>query len=393
MASLKINVLQVVPDMNSGGVERGTAELATYLKERSHNPYIASNGGAMVEGIEKLGVKHICLPVHSKNPLRMILNIFSLYKVIKKYNIDVVHARSRAPAWSSYFAAKLAGVIYVTTFHAAYSATHPIKRFYNSIMLYGDAVIAISEFIAKHIVTRYHFPKSRITVIPRGVDLTTFSAKNIDEKTLQAMRSKYLPHNLPDDIKVILLPARFTKLKGHLHLIKALSYIKKHKFYCIIVGKLSYNNYDYLLDLEKAIVDYKLENCVKLFTESESDMLHLYSISDIVICASQEPEGFGRVVVEAQALGKLIIATNIGAPIEIIEDGVDGFLSPSHDSTTFAEVIEHCITLSKEACDQIAKNALTKVKKKYTVEKMCKSTLEVYKQLIKTQDTLKESKI
>lgn len=375
---LKLRVLQVVPELNSGGVERGTVEVAKSLIAHNHQAFVCSYGGSMVDKLEKLGAIHIKLPVHSKNPLRMLLNVFALKNIIRDHDIQIVHVRSRAPAWSGYLAAKLAGCAFVTTFHGTYNASNPVKRFYNSIMLKGDKVIAISHFIKKHIETRYHFVSEDIVVIHRGVDLDYFNSKVVDDKRIKEMLETLAVKLVG---KIILLPARFARWKGHIFLLNALRYLEKHKFTCILVGDTSERHYDYKKEIEGLIAEYKLKNKVYI-CPAVTDMPSLYALADIVVSPSQEPEAFGRTITEAQAMEKIVIATNIGAPLETIIDAKTGFLVEYNNPSHLSEVLDKVLNMNVKDIKKIAAAASKHVKKTFSLESMCKETIAVYKSVV-----------
>jgi glycosyltransferase involved in cell wall biosynthesis len=377
----KFTVLQVIPDFNSGGVERGTFEIASYLQKHKVKNFVCSNGGSLVSSLKEIGGKHIRMSVHSKNPIVIILNAIRLYKNIKEKQIDIVHARSRAPAWSCYLACLLSGRKFVTTFHGAYSASHPLKRFYNSIMLKGQRVIAISNYIKKHIETRYHFTSPNLVVIERGADLNYFNPDNLDKTRIESIKKELGLSELDPKEKLIILPSRFTRLKGHLYLIKSLKYLTTKKFKCLMVGKAGPAQSDYLNEIKQAIREYKLEDKIIIKDEAISDMPALYSIADLVVSSSVEPEGFGRTIVEAQAMRRIVISTNIGAPQDIIEQGKSGFLVPTSDASTFAESIEKALNLKKEQAKEITDYAHKLVSKKYSLDLMCKNTLKLYQKI------------
>lgn len=380
---MPLKVLQVVPDMNSGGVESEALEIAKFLAANKVSSYVASNGGSLVRTLEESGSKHVKLPVNTKNPFKMILNVYWLSKIIKELDIDILHCRSRAPAWSCYFASLITRVKYVTTFHAAYSATHPLKRFYNSIMLRSHKVIAISDFIKKHIETKYHFISDKLSVIDRGVDLETFAESKISSERVDSIKDKLgIAKSLGKETKLIIMPSRYTRIKGHIYLIKALKYIKNENFICMFVGKYTDKNYDYVKEIELEIAACGLSNKVFLHKESIQDVAALYKCSDIVVCASIEPEGFGRTIIEAQAINRVVVATEIGAPADIIEHEKTGFLAPVSNASEFAEVLHAALNLGKSEKASILKNAYAKVKEKYNLEVMCQSTLKIYKSLL-----------
>lgn len=381
----KLTILQVIPDLNSGGVEAETLEVAKYLKKKSNNSMVCSNGGALVSHLKELGIKHIKLPVHTKNPIKMMINAYRLSKLVKEHNVDILHARSRAPAWSAWMASLISKAHFVTTFHAAYSASHPMKRFYNSVMLKGERVISISDFIKKHIETRYHFTSDELVVINRGVDIHEFDRESVSADRIKKL-SKSLGLDLKKGEKLIVLPSRFTRIKGHIFLIKALHYMMNKNFKCLMVGKVTDAQSEYVRDIEDAIKEYKMDSRVILCKEPITDMPALYCLADVVVSSSLEPEGFGRTVIEAQAMQTIIVSTNIGAPKDIIEDGKSGFLAPSHDHTTFAEILDKAISLSDAKRNAILKHAHHIVSTKYSLDNMCKSTLALYKELISEDD-------
>lgn len=374
----KIRVLQVLPELNSGGVERGTLEIANALVKASCDALVCSNGGKLESDLAKLGVKHIKLSVHSKNPFRIIANAFKLKQVINEHGVNIIHARSRAPAWSSWLACILTKCNFVTTFHGAYNTSYPFKRLYNSIMLRGDRVIAVSNFILKHIEVRYHIKSNHIRVIHRGVDLKYFNPKAVTEARVKELRKQF---NIKSDKKVILLPARFTRLKGHIFLLNALRYMKKQDFICLMIGAKSDAHYEYICDIEKTIREFGLSEKVYIY-DAISDMPALYKISDIVISTSIEPEAFGRTIIEAQAMGKVVIATAIGASLELIKNKVNGFLVNPSNPTQLAEVFTEIFKMNSKDINKIINEAQKNVKENFSLDKMCNETIKVYAELL-----------
>lgn len=370
-----LNILQVLPELNSGGVERGTVDIAKAIVEEGFNSYVCSSGGALVEELAK-GVTHIDLPVHSKNPITMVLNIFRLVNVIKEYNIDIVHARSRAPAWSAWLASKITKCHFLTTFHGTYNIGHALKLFYNSVMIKGEMIIAVSNYIKKHIVIRYHCTKSKIIVINRGVDIDYFNKEKVSKSRIAKVKS-FLDAELRGTI--LLIPARYTRWKGQLYVLDALKYIKD-EFTCIMVGSQPAKHYDYFKELERKIKDYNLTGRV-ILRSNVADMPALYSLCDIVISPSIEPEAFGRTITEAQSMEKLVIATNIGAPAETIINGKTGFLVSHTDPTELVDCLESVMKMDDDKKAKLIKAAYQNVKKHYSLENMCSETIKVYKNL------------
>ncbi len=370
----KKTILQVVPALISGGVERGTLEIAKNIARVGHNSIVISAGGPMVESLEDSGSEHITLNVASKNPVTIWKNARKLANIIRSRNIDIVHARSRAPAWSCYMAAKATNVKLITTFHGIYNFKNFLKKFYNSVMTEGRNVIAVSNFVKKHIVDNYKVDPNKITVIHRGVNHNEFSKKKLSEDKLNQYREKY---RVPADTPVLLLPSRMTRWKGHMVLIDALEKIKHLNFYCIMAGDLA-KHPTYVSRIKEKIHQYKLQSHIQLFG-NEPDIISLYGISDIVLSTSIEPEAFGRTIIEAQAMEKIVIATNIGGACETIQDGLNGFHVEPNVSIALAQKIEHCLSLiGSEQEKNMTMNARKTASENFSLEKMLKNTLAIY---------------
>lgn len=373
----KKTILQVVPALISGGVERGTLEIAKSVVKAGHKSIVVSAGGPMVESLVGNGSEHITLNVASKNPIVIWANACKIANIIRSRNIDIVHARSRAPAWSCYLAAKATNIKLITTFHGIYNFKSFLKKYYNSVMTEGQSVIAVSNFVKKHILDNYEVVPNKIIVIHRGVDHREFSKENLSEDKLSRYKEKYkIPPNMP----VLLLPSRFTRWKGHMVLIEALEKIRRLNFYCIMAGDLAKHPI-YVSCIKEKIHQYKLQSHIQLFG-NEPDMISLYGISDIVLSTSIEPEAFGRTIIEAQAMEKLVIATNIGGACETIQDGLNGFHVEPNDSIELVQKIEHCLSLiGSEQEKNITKNARKTASENFSLEKMLKNTLAVYDQI------------
>lgn len=373
----KKTILQVVPALISGGVERGTLEIAKNIVAAGYNSIVISAGGPMVEPLVESGSKHITLNVASKNPFIMWQNARKIANVIKNQNVDIVHARSRAPAWSCYMAAKATNIKLITTFHGIYNFKSYLKKFYNSVMVEGRNVIAVSNFVKKHIVDNYKVSPEKITVIHRGVNHNEFTSEKLNEKKLAAFREKY---KVPDNTPVLLLPSRMTRWKGHMVLIDALEKIKHLNFYCIMAGDLA-KHPTYVSRIKEKIHKHKIQSQIQLFG-NEPDMIGLYGIADIVLSTSVEPEAFGRTIIEAQAMEKLVIATNIGGACETIQDGLNGFHVKPNDSVELAQKIEHSLSLiGSEQAKNMTMNARKTASENFSLDKMLKNTLSIYNQV------------
>ena len=382
--SSKINVLQVIPKLGYGGAETGCYDIAHYLSENNCKSYIVTSGGDLIKFIDKKKVKLIRLPVHSKNPLLIFLNALILIGIILIFKISIVHARSRAPAWSCLLATKLTGRKFVTTFHGTYNFSGKLKKFYNSIMVRSDLIIAGSNFIFSHIKNNYsEFLKlnRKFLVIFRGINVDYFDPttkfENDEKKLLQNWE-------INKEKKIILMPGRLTSWKGQKLLIEAINLVKielgYEAFHVVILGDDQGRDL-YKKELVRLTEQYRLTNQIK-FIKHCKDMALAYKVSDIIISASIEPEAFGRVAVEAQSMEKLIIASNIGGSNETIIDEKTGFLFESGDAHSLSKKIIKAITMDETSLNLIGKEGRKNIIKKFNVEKMCFSTYSEYKRLL-----------
>ncbi|WPY00805.1 Glycosyltransferase family 4 protein [Candidatus Trichorickettsia mobilis] len=370
----KKTILQVLPSLVSGGVERGTIELARKLKELNYGSLVVSAGGPLLEQLKELDIPHIKLDVDSKNPLRIKANAKNLEQIIKDYNVDLVHARSRAPAWSCYMATRSTNAKFITTFHGIYNISGMFKKYYNSIMTKGEVVIAVSNFVKQHILQNYDIDEDKIRIIYRGVDPNYFTQANISDELLLKFKNKY---RVPKSIPVILLPARMTEWKGHINLIEALNKIKHLDFYCLMVGDLS-KHPAFAKKVMDRITELKLQTKIQIFG-NELDMLGLYGIADLVLSTSIEPEAFGRTIIEGQSMEKLVIATNIGGAAETIIDGVSGYHVKPNNIDDLADKIQHCLAiLGSNQAKELTAYARQSVLDNFSLKSMLNKTLSIY---------------
>jgi glycosyltransferase involved in cell wall biosynthesis len=372
-----ITVLQVLPRLVVGGAERGTVDIAGAIQRAGGVAIVASEGGPMVHELERARARHIKLPLARKNPFTIWRNAARLARVIRKHKVDIIHARSRAPAWSALWAARRTGIRFVTTYHDTYSANSSWKKRYNAVMAKGQRVIAISEFVAEHIRDLYGLGASVLRVIPRGVDLSKF-----DPARVPAERKIKLTHdwNLPDDKPIILMPARLSRKKGHLALVEALAKLKRTDICCIIVGDDGRRT-RYRTSLLELIHECGLDGVVRLLPQT-ADMPAAYSLAAVVVAPSIKPEGFGRVPVEAQAMGRPVIASDVGGFRETIVNGLTGLLVPPGDAVKLSVAIDSALNLSAEDRDALAAEAMANIQSKFTREHMCGATLDVYRELV-----------
>ena len=379
----KLKVLQVIPKLGYGGAEIGCYDLAHYLYENDCSSYIVTSGGTLTKYINRKKVKLIRLPVQSKNPILILLNAIILTIIILILNINIVHARSRAPAWSCLIATKITGRKFVTTFHGTYNFKNNIKKFYNSVMTKSNLIIAGSNFIFSHIkenYSKYLKPEKKFLVIFRGINTDYYDPKKIKKEDEIQLISKW---KIDKEKKVILLPARLTAWKGHEIFLEALNKLKinepQKKFIAVILGS-DQGRKIYKKRLIRLVEQYRLINDV-IFIDNFELMPIAYKISDIAISSSIEPEAFGRVAVEAQAMEKPIIASNIGGSNETVVDEKTGFLYPASNSDILSQKLSHIFDLNDETLKSMGIEGRKNVIKKFNVEKMCFSTYSEYKKL------------
>tara|TARA_B100000575_G_scaffold119094_1_gene94848 strand:- start:6 stop:1163 length:1158 start_codon:yes stop_codon:yes gene_type:complete len=382
----KLNVLQVIPKLGYGGAETGCYDIAHFLTENNCGSFLATSGGELLKFVKKDKVKLIRLPVHSKNPFLIFLNTLVLIIYIFLFKINIIHARSRAPAWSCYFASIVTRRVFVTTFHGTYDFKSNLKKFYNSIMLRAKLTIAGSNFIFSHInenYSEYLSKEKKLRVIFRGINIDYFNSKNISVLKQEKLKQEW---DLSSNKFTILLPGRLTYWKGQEKFIEALNILIEDfnitNFQAIILGS-DQGRKVYSKKLINLVQRYSLNKKVK-FIQHCNEMPLAYSLADVVVSASIEPEAFGRVSVEAQSMGKPIIASNIGGSKETIINKKTGFLYKHDDPRELAKILNTVIQLSQEELKLIGNEGRKNVTKKFDVETMCQSNLKEYKKLIKS---------
>jgi glycosyltransferase involved in cell wall biosynthesis len=381
----KLNVLQVIPKLGYGGAETGCYDIAHFLSENDCGSFLATSGGELLKFVQKDKVKLFRLPVHSKNPLIIIFNTLVLSFYIVVFKINIVHARSRAPAWSCYFASLLTRRVFVTTFHGTYNFKSNIKKFYNSIMLRAKLTIAGSNFIFNHINENYNEylnKEKKLRVIFRGINIDYFSSKNISILKQEKLKQEW---KLSSTNFTILLPGRLTYWKGQEKFIESLNILIEDynitNFQAIILGS-DQGRKVYSKKLINLVERYSLNKKVK-FIQHCKEMPLAYSLADVVVSASIEPEAFGRVAVEAQSMGKPIIASNIGGSKETIINKKTGFLYKHDDPRELAKSLNTVIQLSQDELKFMGNEGRKNITKKFDVETMCQSNLKEYRRLIK----------
>ena len=381
--SSNLKVLQVIPKLGYGGAETGCYDIAHYLPENNCGSFLITSGGELIKFIDKKKVKLIKLPVHSKNPILILINALLISSIILFYKINIVHARSRAPAWSCLIACKLTGRKFVTTFHGTYNFKSKLKKFYNSVMVRSDLIIAGSNFIFSHInenYSKYLSLKKKLLVIFRGINVDYFDP----ETKLESDEKKLLKvWDINKDKKIILLPGRLTSWKGQELFIEAINLVNielgYESFYGIILGSDQGRDL-YKKKLTRLSEQYRMNNQVR-FIDHCNDMALAYKVSDIVVSASIEPEAFGRVSVEAQSMQKVIIASNIGGSNETVVDGKTGFLFQSGDAQSLSKTILKVLNMNDVSLKLIGSEGRKNIIQKFNVEKMCFSTYSEYKKI------------
>ena len=374
----KIRLLQVIPSMGIGGAETGCKYLGNYVAKRSEFSAILTSGGSQLNFLSK--DVRIFKRSLSKNIFTILFNIFYIYKIIKQNNINIVHARSRAPAWSCYFACKLSKTKFVTTFHGTYNFNSSLKKFYNSIMIKSDLVIAGSNFIEKHIKSNYVF-KNSLQVIKRGIDTSYFDSTTISQNEKDNLRKQV---GFSNKNFLVLLPGRLTEWKGQSIFIEAANYLKKNNqlsniFFIILGGSKGKEKYQKRLN--DLVYSYKLVDKVR-FLNSTNNMPLSYAFVNLVVSTSVEPEAFGRVSVEAQAMQKPVLASDLGGSKETIINKKTGWLIEPGNSEQLAKKILDISKMDNSILLSIGFQGRENVLENYTKDQMCLKTLEIYESLV-----------
>jgi glycosyltransferase involved in cell wall biosynthesis len=382
--STDLKVLQVIPKLGYGGAETGCFDIAHYLPENGCESFIVTSGGELIKFINKEKVKLIKLPVHSKNPLIILFNTIALIFIIIFNNISIVHARSRAPAWSCFFATKVTRRKFVTTFHGTYNFKSKLKKFYNSVMVRSNLIIAGSNFIFSHIKENYSDYlnlKNKLLVIFRGINVDYFdSTTKIETEDKQLLKNWGIEENK----KIILLPGRLTSWKGQELFLEAVNLVNiqlgYEAFYAVILGSEQGRDL-FKKKLIRLVEQYRMTKQLKFISHCK-DMALAYKVSNIVVSSSIEPEAFGRVAVEAQSMEKVIIASNIGGSNETIIDGKTGYLFETGNPQSLCEKILKVLNLDETTLKTLGAEGRKNIISKFNVEKMCFSTYSEYKKLI-----------
>ena len=370
-------VLQVLPALANGGTERGAIDVAVALSRAGGTALVASEGGPMERELSRAGARHIELPLASKNPLVMRHNAGALLRVIRQNGVEIVHARSRAPAWSARSAARRGGCRFVTTFHGVYAAGNPLKRTYNAIMTKGEYVIAPSAFVARHIRETYGDQSDRLRVILRGVDLEIFNQAHVTAARVIKLATQW---RVPDGMKLVMLPARLTRWKGHALLLEAITRLGDLDFCCVLIGA-DQSNDAYRRELSDMIARRGLASRAFIVGHC-NDMPAAYMNADVVVSASTEPEAFGRVISEAQAMGRPVVASDHGGAREQVLPGVTAFLFEPGNPEALAAALREALTLDSDTRAHVSAQAEMHVRANFARDKMCAHTLQLYNRML-----------
>jgi glycosyltransferase involved in cell wall biosynthesis len=380
-AALPPTILQVLPSLGTGGVERGTIEMTQAISAAGGVALVTSAGGPLVPQIERAGGRHITLPLMTKDPVNILVNGFSLRRLIARERVQLVHARSRAPAWSAWLAARRADVPFITTWHGVYHEGVPGKRLYNGVMARGERVIAISRYVAATLQNRYRVNPEHIRIIPRGVDPVLFDPENtLGDRVHRLAQAWRLPPGAP----VVMLPARLTRWKGAEMLLTAMAGLSQKGFgdmFTVFVGG-DQGRVEYRRQLEQRAEHLGLAGRVRLAGNCD-DMPAALMLADVVVCPSLKPEPFGRAVIEAQAMQRPVIAADHGGATETIFDGETGWRVPPGDAPALAEMIGYVLGLSADARAELGANARASVLAGFTTAAMQAATLDVYAEVLR----------
>lgn len=370
-------ILQVLPSLHTGGVERGTVEMVQAVVAAGGTALVASAGGRMVPQVLRAGGRHVTLPLLTKDPVGIARNAARLRALVRAEGVGLVHARSRAPAWSALWAARRERVPFVTTYHGAYGEGRlPGKRLYNSVMARGDRVIAISDYIAGLVAARHGVGPDRLRTIPRGVDTAMFDPAAVGGGRMVRLATEW---RLPDGAPTVMLPGRLTRWKGQAVLLEAMALIDRRDAVCVLVGTAQSPRL--AAEIVARARALGLEDRLRFAGECD-DMPAALMLADAVVHASTRPEPFGRTVIEGQAMGRPVIASDAGGAVETVEQDVTGWRVPPGDPVALASLLNHVLALPADERATHGARARAAVLARFTTRAMQSATLAVYRELL-----------
>jgi glycosyltransferase involved in cell wall biosynthesis len=378
-------LLQVVPELETGGAEQTTIDVAKAVIDAGGRALVATRGGRMAARLISDGARLAQMPVHTKNPLTMLGNAARLVDLIRKERVSVVHARSRAPAFAALWAAQATKTPFVTTYHGVYSAQNRLKRWYNAVMTRGDVVIANSEYTRDHLLAEHHVDPSKVVAIPRGVDLDRFNPSWVTAARVEALREAW---GAPEDNRrtIFMLAARLSRVKGHLTIIEAAAKLRdqgRTDFLVLFAGD-DQGRVDYTAELERQIAANGLAELVRIVGHCD-DMPAAYLVGDVALAPRVTPEAFGRTAVEPQAMGRPVIASNNGGMTETVLDGTTGWLAEPGDADAWALAMARAMDLSPSKRLEMGHAGMNRARQLYRVDLMCEATLAVYERVLEAQ--------
>lgn len=374
------HILQVLPALGTGGIEQGTIEMAEAIEIAGGRAIVASESGVLVPRLLSVGARHRTLPLGRKSPLAIWRNARALIRLIRDEHIDLVHARSRAPAWAAWLATRRTGIPLVTTWHGVHDARFPGKKHYNAVLARGTRVIAISAYIAARLRDGYRVGEDRLRLIPRGADMARFDPARVTGARIQALAEAW---QIPPGIPVIMLAGRLTRWKGQRLLLDALAILERmvpSPWMAVLVGPADPRD-GYVREVASSAARLGLTERLR-FAGLCQDMPAAYALSDVVVVPSLRPEPFGRVVIEAQAMGRPVVVSAQGGAMETVLPDRTGLLVPAGDAEALANALLRVLTLDDEARDFLAETARHHIAENYTTRQMQSSTLAVYDELL-----------
>lgn len=369
-----LRILQVIPEIKMGGVERATLDMVTALRKIYPTTYVAAKKGELLPMLEDLGATHFPLPLRTKNPFQMIRNGYHLARIIREYNIDVIHARSRAPAWSALLAARLTKTPLITTYHGAYHSTNKLKTFYNSVMARGDRVIAISDFIYKTIEKNHPQALSKVCLIREGIDLEEFDPHTVTSSEIELLKKEW---RISPTATLFLVPGRVSRHKGQSIFIDAIRRLNNPNIVGVILGE-NQDNSSY-----PAEIRHQAEGLPIRLIPYISKPKVAYAAADFIVSPSLVEEAFGRVTAEAGAMERIIIATNQGATPEICLPEKTGILIEPGNSRALADAMIQVMKMSQQECQTMGQTARQYISDHFSLSRMCRETINLYKELVK----------
>jgi glycosyltransferase involved in cell wall biosynthesis len=383
-------ILQVIPDLSAGGAERTTVEMAEAITQAGGRAIVVSEGGRLEPALASVGGTLVAMKVGSKNPLIIRKNTRLIEDLIEADSVSLIHARSRAPAWSAYVAAKKTGTPFVTTYHGAYSGTTGLKKRYNSVMARGDLVIANSEWTADHVQSVHETPRDKIVTIPRGVDLAAFDPDHISRERVEKIRTAW--EIAPEDTRLrLVLPGRLTSWKGQGLAIDALGTLdagERAALHLILPGDAQ-GRQKYVTELEDKIIAHQLGGTVSIVGHTE-DMPAAYAFADIILAPSTRPEAFGRVAAEASAMAKPVIVADHGGQRETVIEGITGTRAEPGSVAALTACIRTLINLPSEARTEMGLAGQKHVRKNYSKKQLQTATLGVYARLLLNNESVEK---